>query len=65
VLRPECILYVKGGVLLIRLEGGSLGDDCMVNLKEWNEPLRLIWRSLPPGLRVLTFLEEPLMGSLP
>ena len=63
--RLVSILDVERGVLLIRLEGGGPGDDCRVNLEEWNELLRLIGRSLSPGLSVLTFLEEPLLISLP
>lgn len=61
--RPVCFLDVEGGVLLIRLEGVSPGDDCRVNLEERNELLRLIGMSLSPGLGVLSFLEESLLSS--
>ena len=57
---------VLGGVLLIRLEGGRPGHDCRVDLEEWKVLFLLIWRSLPPGLGVLTSLEEALLVcSLP
>ena len=57
---------VLGGVLLIRLEGGSPGHDCRVDLEECKVLFLLIGRSLPPGLGVLTSLEEALLiCSLP
>ena len=57
---------VLGGVLLIRLEGGRPGHDGRVDLEEGKVLSLLIWRSLPPGLGVLTSLEEALLVcSLP
>ena len=64
--RSVCILAVEGGVLLIRLEGVRPGHNGRVNLEEWKVLFLLLGRSLPPGLGVLTSLEEPLLVcSLP
>ena len=59
--RPVSILAVEGGVLLIRLEGGRPGHDGRVNLEEGKVLSLLLRRSLPPGLGVLTSLEEALL----